>query len=283
MRGIVVTPEIDGDENSLHIKNINIDSNKLRQYLLYWDKIDFPSNNIIYMESSPEVEFLQKSNVLKRTNYIPKINGVITINPQIFLDMQMYAFNQNNNNQDNEVWSIAQPTKKILLPKEDSIKARTLQVELYNSIPVPTSNVNLEDILNFKEHRYHELEEFRYLMDKMYISIMDSPDKDLLKDIAIVKLQNKINELNKVMDESKIKRFLSTVKVELDFSGLGTLLGVGVGHTINSSAFSTIVGAVGGAVISSIKVSSEMSLKPREVPAELKDYAYLYYQNKELI
>lgn len=60
----------------------------------------------------------------------------------------MYVFHNNNNN--NEIWSIAQTTKKICSPKEDRSKARTLQVELYNSIPFPISDVNLEDILNFR-------------------------------------------------------------------------------------------------------------------------------------
>lgn len=282
MRGIIVTSEYEANGTSLKIIKSDIDSNKLRQYLLYWDKIDFPNNNIISNASSPEVEYLEKAHVLKRTNFYPNINGLINME-KLYLDMQMYAFNQNNNNQDNEVWSIAQPTKKILLPKEDSIKARTLQVELYNSIPVPIADVNLEDILNFKERRYDELQEFRIVMDEMYTSIMDSPDKDLSKDTTVIKLQNKINELNKVMDESKIKRILSTVKVELDFSGLGTILGTIAGHTVNSSITSTILGAVGGAAISSIKVSSEVSLKPKEIPVGLKDYAYLYYQHKELV
>lgn len=120
-------------------------------------------------------------------------------------------------------------------------------------------------------------------MDQMYISIMDSLDKDLSKDIAVEKLKNKITELNKVMHESKINRFLGTVKVEFDFSGFGTTLGAIAGRTINSSITSIILGAIGRSAISGIKVSSEMSLKPRGISTELKDYAYLYYQSKELI
>ncbi|MPN11935.1 hypothetical protein SDC9_159244 [bioreactor metagenome] len=156
-------------------------------------------------------------------------------------------------------------------------------MELYNSIPVPAADVNLEDILNFKEHRYNELQEFRCVMDEMYMSIINSPDKDLAKDISVKKLQNKLIELDRIMNESKINRFLSSLKAELDISGIikSGLTAIG-GYELGAKVGFPTTGAVLGFASSMVNIKCEFSLKPKEMPIELKDYAYLYYQNKEL-
>ena len=52
MRGIIADCVFNGDRTSLSI-NGGIDPFRLRQYLMYWDKIDYPLNNIICVESTP--------------------------------------------------------------------------------------------------------------------------------------------------------------------------------------------------------------------------------------
>lgn len=283
MRGLVIIPEFEGNETSLNT-SMGINPNKLRQYLLYWDKIDFPKNNMIYIESSPEVKYLENANILQRTEYKGTNNGLIKMNANFYLDMQIYAFNKNNNNKNGEIWSIAQCGKNIELPLENSIKAKTLQVELYNSIPVPNSEVSLEDILDFKEHRYDELQEFRIIMDEMYLSIINSTDKDFTKNMAIEKFQNKLIDLDKIMNESKIERIKNNIKVSLDISGLITSgITVFEGYKYGNMVGKPITGALLGLITPSIlKISYECTLKPKKIPTNLKDYAYLYYQNKEL-
>lgn len=205
MRGIIVSSEYSGDKNTLVMHNAGIDPLKLRQYILYWDKIDYPSNNLIFMPLTPDEQYLENVGILKRTHVNISFNGSLPINPEIFINSQLAAFNKNNS-VEGEIWSIAQPTKEVILPHKDSIETRSLQVELFNCLPVPTRDVNLEDILNFKEHRYDELQEFRWLLDEMYDEIINSCDKDLTKNKSIEKLQKKVLDINRVMDESKIKK-----------------------------------------------------------------------------
>ncbi|ERK31956.1 DUF6236 family protein [Clostridium intestinale] len=281
MRGIIISPEYEIKGTSLKIKTTEINPINLRQYLLYWDKIDFPNNNIISIGSSPEIRYLEEVGVLKRTFCNMNINGTINFE-DVYLDMQMNVFKQNNNLSD-EIWSIAQPIKNIVLPKENRIETRNIQVELYDSIPVPSKEVSLEDILNFKERRHDELREFRIIMDEMYLSIINSPDIDLSKNMHISKLQNKIIDLNKLMNEAKMRRFLSSVKVELDISGiLNSGVNALAGYTLGSTIGFPTLGAVLGLAGSFVKVSHESSLKPKEIPDGMKDYAYLYYQNREI-
>lgn len=283
MRGIIVSSEYSGNENKLIMHGGGIDPIKLRQYILYWDKIDYPSNNLFYIPLTPDEQFLKDAGLLKRSGINISFNGSMSINPEIFINTQLAAFNYNNKEK-GEIWSIAQPTKEVILPRKDSIETRSIQVELFNCLPVPTSNVNLEDILNFKERRHDELKEFRWLLDSMYEEIINSADKDLTKNKCIEKLQQKIIEINRVMDESKIKRCLRSMKAEINVGeiivagakiGFGTMVGGAIGKTAE--------GALLGLAASSINISKEISLIPKDIPENLKDYAYLFHAHKELI
>lgn len=283
MRGIIVNNEYSGNKESLTIHSGCIDPLKLRQYLLYWDKIDYPSNNIIYNELTPDEKYLKDIGILKRTHTNFNINRDIIINPEILINSQIVALKENSKTP-GEIWSIAQPTKEIILPSDECKNTRNIQVELYNCIPVPTANVSIDDILNFKERRYDELQEFRELLDEMYDSIINSCDMDFTKNRSIEKLQNKVIDINKIMNESKIKRFLSNVKVELNINELITAgLKVFVGYEIGQRIGFPSVGSTIGLASATINLSSEFSLKPNFIPDELKDYAYLFYANKELI
>ncbi len=42
---------------------------ELRKYILYWDQIDYPTNNLIHV-SSHDIDYLESTGVLKRTRVI---------------------------------------------------------------------------------------------------------------------------------------------------------------------------------------------------------------------
>lgn len=67
MRGIIADCVFHGNETSLSIKG-GIDPFRLRQYLLYWDKIDYPTNNILRVELTPDEKYLEEIGVLQRTH-----------------------------------------------------------------------------------------------------------------------------------------------------------------------------------------------------------------------
>lgn len=278
MRGIVVTNEFEAKGSNINIISSSIDSVKLRQYLLFWDRIDFPCNNLLYCGLNEEEEYLEKVGILQRTSLNEFPNGLINME-KLMLDMQMNAF-ETNNCKENEIWSLAQPNKNIVLPDNKSVRSATLHLDIFNSIPIPHNSVDLDKILNFKEKRYAELLEYRYCMDNVYLELLKSPDIDISKSIAIRNMQKKIIELNKIMDESLIKRILGSIKVELDITSLVVygISGLITGSAIGFPEVGTLLGLAGSA----IKVSSDVSLKPRKIPENLKDYAYLYYAQKEL-
>ena len=67
-RGIVVSTPFDFDGEDLQLKG-GFDAADLRQWVLYWDKIDWPTNNLIHLSSGgPEIDFLEQEGVLVRSD-----------------------------------------------------------------------------------------------------------------------------------------------------------------------------------------------------------------------
>ncbi|MDQ1005425.1 hypothetical protein QFZ28_006003 [Neobacillus niacini] len=119
-------------------------------------------------------------------------------------------------------------------------------------------------------------------MDNLYLEIIDSGDPDRIKIKNIEQIQRKLIEINKVMSESRIKNLLGNLKIEFDVSQmiLKTAGAIGAGTLFN---FPVGVSAALGFASSFINVKSELGLKPKSIPEELKDYAYLYYASKDLV
>lgn len=276
LRGIVVAPEYEAKGTELFLKSSDIDPLKLRQYLLYWDRIDFPTNNIIHCTSN-DIDYLESLNLLQRTKYNCSCNGIINME-ELFLNAQIQALNNNNLNK-NERWTLGQGNLNLLLPKDEVERKNTLILDLYNSLPIPATDVPLDDIINFKEKRRDELMEFRNSMDKIYLSIINSGDIDISKSVAIKDLEKKIIAINKVMNESKIKKLLGSVKVNIDINSL--IIG-GAGYIIGKETGNSIMLASLGLAASSIKLRIDKQLIPKHIPDNLSDFAYLYYSQKEL-
>ncbi|MFD2616156.1 DUF6236 family protein [Terrilactibacillus laevilacticus] len=278
MRGIVISPvEITG-KNSMVIKGLN--PIKLRQYLLYWDKIDFPKNNLIGFGESPDIEFLKQVGVLKQTNVQVLLSGEMT---ELYLKGQIIALNKNNE-AEKGCWSLGQTNTHLVLPKNDTVKKRNIEINLHQALPIPSDKVSLDDILYFKERRKDELLSFRGMMDELYLEVADSSDQDRAEIKNIEKLQRSLMDLHKVMDESFSHRLLGGLKVEIDVPNLfdaaiKTAKGAGAGAVFH---FPVEYGAILGLASSFIKVSSEVSLRPKAIPDNLRDFAYLYYAEKEL-
>lgn len=283
MRGIIADCRFSGDSRSLSIST-GIDPMRLRQYLLYWDKIDYPINNIIHIGFTPEEEYLQDIGVLQRSQFqiITGTDG-IRINPEIFIACQLRALEINNQNKD-EIWSIGQNSENLILPSEKCVLTDTAQLQLYNCIPAPSENTPFDDILDFKERRKDELMEFRRVMDEMSDKIVNSFDQELQIKRCIEELQNRIIDINRLMDESCIKRILSGVSVEFNISDLGsTAISAGAGYLFGEKVGFPELGAVVGLVSSAISIKYSSSLKPVGLPDNLKDYAYLFHAKQEIL
>ncbi|MDM5197872.1 DUF6236 family protein [Fictibacillus enclensis] len=275
MRGIVISPVKINGKNNMSISQI--DPIKLRQYLLYWDKIDLPQSNIISFRNTPEIDYLQNVGLLKQTRLQISLSGAMT---EVFLKGQISAFKMNNE-VEKGCWTLGQENIDLVLPKNESVLDRGIELNLYNSLPIPSPEVSLEEIIHFKEKRKDELMEFRFLMDHFYQDLIKSVDSERAMETYLQKIERNINAIDRTMKESVKKRLLGNLKVRFDVGEMikNSILGAASAPTLT---IPVAAGAILGAA-SSIRLNTEMLIKPKGIPTELKDYAYLFYVNEDLM
>ncbi|SBO09475.1 hypothetical protein VME0621_01574 [Vibrio mediterranei] len=282
-RGIVVTPNYDilngGHGIQIHgpVEPIN-----LRKYVLFWDKIDYPTNNMIHIGACNDIEFLIQEGVAKSSSVrFRELRG--DQNGLIFLATQMSAYEDNNKNPEQE-WSIAQPTQQLLIPQSYAKTQGCLEFELYNAIQIPTGDVPLAEVYEFKKRRNDELLALRDSMDAIVDSVLSSQDIPKRKSKAINKLHRDLNDYNRVLKETKferVKRSLTAVATDPWFgvANAGVLVKDYLPENYQPYVQTLNVAALGGCAI---KFAYKELNVGKSVPERFKHFAYLSSMNREL-
>jgi hypothetical protein len=64
-RGLVISCPIEISGSGMTVKSTALDPQELRFSLLFWDKLDFPTNNFVGMGVDAEAQFLQSEGLSK--------------------------------------------------------------------------------------------------------------------------------------------------------------------------------------------------------------------------
>lgn len=223
----------------------------LRKYLLYWDEIDYPDNNLISVGAGPDLEFLISAGVAVRTQV--QFQGRISSGKgEFFLLAQQAAF-EKHNKENSGLWSLAQLSSTPYFVNSQPTTA--IEYQLWNALPVPRHDVPLNDILEFKSRRNDELIALRIHLDEMYQSIISSADIPRAKNSIILKLEVALAEVDRVLSESGIAKTISSLRgyIASEFVNVaGTGLGAaGIAPYINISPLTA--GAVGAGIAFVVK------------------------------
>ena len=242
LRGLVISCPITIVGNSLRIKSSDLDPQELRFSLLFWDKLDFPANDMIGFTSDENAEFLISAGILNRTR-VQVLDGQLT---QICAQAHVDTY-RTLDEQEPGVWSLGAGENSISFPPADVEHDRGVLVRLYQAIPVPDKDVPLQDILEFREKRSAELLALRYHLEVIYQRIVGAGDGALALNTEIGSLEQAIADHISASKESK----LSFRNMSFD-AGLNVAAGVFAGLTVYNQSLdivnSLLVGA--GAAIS---------------------------------
>ncbi len=257
-RGVIATPAIFGEskKNSVAIER-QVSPEEMRYYALYWDVITIPCNSMIYLALPDEGELIE-AGVLQRP-VITHPNGMISNNN--FLNEQILTA-KNLIGRDKDIdWVIHQIGDKLVLPNSETKTLQSLRFSLINSLPVPSSDTHISDILDFKNRRRDELQRLHISIEDAYLAAIASPDQQLAGNRAIEELKKTINDLNKVSSEkwAHTKKYDFSVSFNLDG---GKLLGGATAASIISSMTNVApiqVGMVIGALVSMLRLSVSRS------------------------
>lgn len=265
------------------------------QCLLFWDKIDYTNVMDISYNGGPsqclcpELDFLQSIGIAQKNekpNYEEKvlISGKMAWDiSEIFL-VEQYATLLKNSRDKNIIWSTINDVKnnntKI---NSDDVRA-CIEIELYNSIPIPSKAIPIDDVLKFKAKRKDELLALRHYLDELTLEISSTENFEKRKLITLDRLNKQINDYQKVFKETKFKyiwRSLSTIATD-PLIALSGLIGVAgsIALPMATPVFTKLTGSAIGA--STIKYTYKEIFTPNKLPKELNHLSYLSKMNNEL-
>ena len=171
-------------------------------------------------------------------------------------------------------------------PCERVTRGQVIEVRLHNSLPVPSSDVPMEEILEFRQQRIAELQSLRAAMDEFHLQILETPDVLQAEADVVCRIDRALADIEQVMGENRIERIYATARANLSSpaplvrdaaisAGIGWLIG---GGSIPLALLSSAAGTVG----STLTASVVSAIKPVEIPDELSAYSYLYHVQSEL-
>lgn len=307
MRGVILGPTFELDQARATFDS-GVDPLLLRQCLLFWDMIDWPVLRGPSLAPPHGTDILISEGILQSSTHeyaAPRTSGFsytlrdvqvtvrghadamhqvvfgeredgggYTMNEMAF-KAQALAFEHNNGN-GSGLWSLAQPNPFLVLPVDTA--ARTIEVQLYRSVPVPAADVPLEAVLNLKRRRNAELLAYRGAIDDLYQEVIRSGDIPHATARATARLQTAVLDMHQVMKDANMKRARVSAKIEFNPAMIGdaitrvSALGA-AGYQLGFAEAAIAAGI--GLVSAAIKIQVQRVPKLPNIPPELASYAYL--------
>jgi len=234
----------------------------LNYFALYWDKITVP-NNMFLGTQLPNEEVLIDCGVLDRP--MMKIGPSFHSNdfPKLLAEAQVSLVDQLRKMDKYSYWNIHQKGDDAVLVSNKEVVKETVRLELSNLLPVPSTDVHIHEILEFKQRRKDELEALHAYCDDLYFEVISSADPCLQAAKSFARLKQAIESLNRLNSlgwRSPIK-FDLNISPEFDLSqaraGLAIILNaLHTPHPVETIVTGSVIGLLEGFVKITPKLQS---------------------------
>lgn len=276
-RGLVISPPIEIAGTSMFVKSSNLDPQELRFALLFWDQLVWPSSRAVYFASGPDEEYLESAGILKRPDYTfngDAAQGIALGQIQAFFDLDK---------SEPGTWALAQGENSLLLKASNLLNEEGgALVELHRAIPIPSRDVPLAEILEFKQRRHDELILLRLRMESFVMEIQGSQDKLDALQKCIKEIDQACADLLKLGKEWQFPVHLSDFKATFSLSPLKFLPAVAAGWKLGEKygLSAATAAAVGAGAVSTLEIKADWGLQSVRKP--MSPYRYAYLIDKEL-
>ena len=227
-----------------------IDPSELRRAILYWDRIDIPIGLIA--ARSEEIDELERANIVQRTEYWPNAEEFMMIfgeESRVIHDMAHIKILERYESIEPGKWDIQSSSNS----RNKLKNKRMLCLCIADVVPQPAPETPIHEILEFKNKRKDELENFHEHLREVERRISAPGVEPASKEYAIRRLERSIEEAMKVAREAKFPFRLSSLKVTIDNSSIlnatvDTPVGYGAAFSFApSSTIAAIAGLAWGA------------------------------------
>jgi len=202
-RGVIAAPAIINIQGDGFTMERALSPQEIRYYALYWDRVVIPGNNLVYI-GLPDEELLIESGVIERprVGFQGAFRGAEV--GHAFATAQSMVAEKLIEEDKSIDWVLHQIGNRLNIPNAYIEQKHSLRFELVNLLPVPSGDIPIPDILEFKERRAAELGELHQAIELAYLEALRSPDKDLGHAVAIRELKKSIENLDdieRILDE----------------------------------------------------------------------------------
>jgi len=278
-RGLVVSPPLEIKGTSIFAKSSNLDPQELRFSLLFWDKLVWPSSRNIHFGSGQDEAYLEEARILTRPDYTFDGDGASGI-----VKGQLKAF-QDRDQSEPGVWALSQGENSFNWKDGAESKISGALVELHHAVPIPSHDIPLAEILEFKQRRSDELMNFRLKLETFLAQIEGATNQENAFNACKSEIDHACADLLIVGKEWQFPMYVTDFKASFTLNparmaGAGSLFAQGaIAFGLPTAA--TVAAAATGAVLSIVDVKpSNVGFRSPKLPAS--PYKYAYNIHKEL-
>ncbi|QEH81177.1 hypothetical protein EIK56_25065 [Sphingomonas sp. C8-2] len=273
-RGLVVSPamKVDPYSNVIVVNAGAPDAEELRAGLLFWDRLEWPTNNMVHQAHTEDFEFLISEGVLTRSR--AELSGSAEMARGVYdATRQTYAA---LDDRDQGRWTVSRRDGSSTIIGDPAGKGRGLSLTLYRAIPVPAGEVPFDDVLRFREMRRAELSALRAVIDEAYLEILAAPDAPLAEIAAVDRIDAAVRDLLVCSRENKFRQLLSNLDFSFDWKAAGA-----AGYTAISQGL-PLISAAAGAVGAGFGVATAIGTLRQYKSAAKSPYEYAVAIHKDL-
>lgn len=296
-RGIMLLPDLfEGESPGLKVTENGIEGpamripsmwrpEQVRFGLCFWDRIAWPSISIMPSSSSTDMDFLESAGVLVRPKAILVPN---LISPgKGFAETYFRAY-QDLEEKEPGQWSLSASAEYDLKSflGDRLVPDRGITVSLHQAIPIPTGNVALEDLLEFKQKRTDELDALRKELDSYKQLVTSATDRAEVFATQRDRIDVACVDLITVIREKKIPIYLSDMSFEIDLKGsaVATMIDatIALSDNLDLHGVNKYLAILGVTALSSIKLKSGSGIRSNKTKLRQNSFRYVYHLHQEL-
>lgn len=278
-RGLIICPPMEIEGSSFRLKSTNLDPQGLRFSILFWDRLVWPSSNVVYIESGADESRLEKAGVLCRPNYTiwgDLAQGMARSQIQAFIDLET---------RQPGLWSLSQGEDSLMLKDNALSGRRGAFIELVRAIPVPAQDVPIDEIIEFKNRRHDDLMRLRSEIDRFSDLLNGNGDSGGNLEKYVAEIDAACADVMKIGRDWKYPMHLANLKCNFELNPMTALgcfaAGLKLMDPLALPITSLVVGA-GAAVASTLRFKTETGGLPVKFKMRPSPYRYVSLFHKEI-
>jgi hypothetical protein len=266
-RGLIIGPSgvFAGDS----VTSKPFDVGLLRAQVLLWDHIAYADNRgySTGISKVPDVAFLENIDVFSKPLHLGP-GGTVHANVRDAIRQTFAELEATNPGR----WAVAAPQGLEVFGPSELLTGRGLLFRLTDALPVPSREVPLDAVLDFKQRRHSELLSLHLYLQELYDAIGKSGDKPLAELAAFERLDRSVADYIKAQLETNHP--LSWSKIGAKFDGNAVLAAFGAAALAQQAnlpmsqiALSGVAG-FGARVLGSLGVTATLRNRDKTSPFE---------------